>query len=184
MTCDWRYHTPVVWCMNQSQQFILWQPGISEEKSLGESVHPQQLCTLTHDFFGIREMQKAKFCWEISYRKCLRKRSSYLVHKSLNGLIQSVWAQRVCKMILGVDSGQPFTTWTVAKFYFTVVKDHQTYWEKIRLFTKIGEEKDLRALYAIQYCSTVTTCEAFIMTLWSATHLTPWSHTWQYISIS
>lgn len=44
-----------------------------EKKLLGESVHPQQLCALTFDCLGIREIQKAKFCWENSYRKCPHK---------------------------------------------------------------------------------------------------------------
>jgi hypothetical protein len=63
---------------------------------------------------------------------------------------------------------------TVAKFFFflTMATDNQIALKftgiRIRLFIKIGEEKDLRALYATQSHRAVTTCQAFIMT-----HLIP-----------
>jgi len=60
--------------MNQSQPLSV--SSCYEKKLLGESVHPQQLWTLTYGCLSIKEIQKAEFCWENSYRKCLHKWSS------------------------------------------------------------------------------------------------------------
>jgi len=78
-------------------------------------------------------------------------------------------------MILGVDSGQQFKICEQLPsfFFLTMATDNQIALKftgiRIRLFIKIGEEKDLRALYATQSHRAVTTCQAFIMT-----HLIPY----------
>jgi hypothetical protein len=85
--------------------------------------------------------------------------------------INGVWVQRAFKMILGVESGQAFIICEQLPcffFFLTVARDHQIALKftgiRIRLFIKIGEEKDLHALYVTQSHRDVTPCEAFIMT--------------------
>jgi hypothetical protein len=66
------------------------------------------------------------------------------LYKSLNGLNQSVWVQRECKMILGVDKCSQSEQ---LQSIFTALKDHQTYWEKnLTLHQDQGRKRSARTV--------------------------------------